>query len=243
MASSRIPTLSLAGAISECKKNTSAPPLLERMPFGSKDKKKHPPKPPPPGPHVARVRARTWREEAGGQRGELCASSRRLPRALGGSPNGARRPQSGATPSPPAALTDHLQQLVVVPVDGPGQAARLLGHDRDATPRSPSTLASHTRLAQGLRGPARLAASSPRNTPRRLSSPVGSPAPPSRPPSALAPRRPNFPFCLHLPLRRRARDDVTATRRRARPPPAAILGVSRRAQRAGMQPPKAAMSS
>lgn len=44
--------------------------------------------------------------------------------ACGGGPTPARR-----RAAPRSALTDHLLQLVVVPVDGPGQGARVLRHD------------------------------------------------------------------------------------------------------------------
>lgn len=76
-------------------------------------------------------------------------------------PSKARAQNPRASPS---ALTDHLLQLVVIPVDGPGQGARVLGHDG---------------CSAWLRAPH--APSSPVTSPRSFPRPAAAPNPPLGP--------------------------------------------------------------
>lgn len=59
------------------------------------------------------------------------------------------------------ALTDHLLQLVIVPVDGPGQGARVLGHDGSSAPGPPSNSLTSLLSSPRLSPPPTAAAATP----------------------------------------------------------------------------------
>lgn len=116
---------------------------------------------PPPRPQ-ARHQPRTsdsrtadlW--PTGDPRMSADAASFELPR-VPASPRVARRPAE-RLPLRPPALTDHLLQLIIVPVDGPRQGARVLGHDGSSSSRSSSNSLTSRLLAASLPAPNRRAA-------------------------------------------------------------------------------------
>jgi hypothetical protein len=75
----------------------------------------------------------------------VTAAILQLPR-LPTSPRVTRRPARRLPPLAASALTDHLLQLIIVPVNGPGQGAGVLGHDGGSSFRSSLKLADLSRL-------------------------------------------------------------------------------------------------
>lgn len=64
-------------------------------------------------------------------------------------------------PSAALALTDHLLQLIIVPVDGPGQGARVLGHDGGTALGPPSNSLTSFVSSPRLSPPPTTAAATP----------------------------------------------------------------------------------